>query len=249
MQKSILLVLGFALLGGYSCEQAPKAPKEKKIVKAEGLVQHRRSDGSLASEITYKDKKRNGYAKGYYEDGSLQGEFNYENDLLHGVAKIYYQNGPVYQETPHTHGKKDGIQKIYRKNGSLLAEVPYKLDELAIGTVEYTEAGKPKKQLPTLEVQQIDKLLQSNQYIVRVSLSEKNKKAMFYMGALTDGKYKNNKLVLVPAPEGVLELKYTIPPGAFMMETIHIVVETQTKMKTPYLLQTKVNIAAENKGY
>lgn len=249
MSKLSLLSLIMLVVLCLGCEQAGKRPKEKKVKKLEGMVKHYYEDGSLASEITYKDKKRHGYAKGYYKGGALQGEFNYENGELHGINKIYHLNGRVYRESPYTNGKIDGIQKLYRKDGSLLAEVPYKEGELGVGTKEYTADGKLKKQLPELMVQHIDKLLKDDQYIVRITLTEKDKKARFYVGELTEGKYKGDKLRFMPAKDGVLELIYPLPPGAFVMETVHVVAETKTKMDTPYLLSTKINIAAENKGY
>ncbi|WP_225000244.1 toxin-antitoxin system YwqK family antitoxin [Cesiribacter sp. SM1] len=252
MTRLSLLSLMLLLVLCWGCDQPAKkqATKEKKVKKLEGLVQHYYDDGSLASEINYKDKKRHGYAKGYFKNGSVQGEFNYEEGELHGITKMYYENGNIFRETPYTHGKKDGVEKLYRQSGQLLAEVPYKNDELGLGTIEYTKEGKPKKQLPQLKVEQIDKLLKNNQYIIRISLSERNGKTRFYFGELQDGKYKGGGgLNWIPDKNGVAELVYNMPPGTFMMETIQIVAETETKMKTPYLISTKVNVAIENKGY
>lgn len=231
------------------CDQTPKAPKEKKVKVLEGFVQHRYKDGSLASEITYKDKKKHGYAKGYYPGGGLQGEFNYDHDVLHGITKIYYDKGGVHRENPYNQGQLDGIQKIYRKNGSLLAEIPYKMGELGIGSKEYTAEGKPKKKLPQLKVEHIDQILQKNTYIVRVSLTEKDRGAKFYLGELTEGKYKGDKLRFTPSKDGVMELIYPLPPGAFYMESVQVTAETKTVMGTPILLTTKINIGIENKGY
>ena len=249
MKQLSLLSLALLLMLSVGCEQAAKKPKEKKVKKLEGMVKHYHKDGSLASEITYKDKKRHGYAKGYYTNGALQGEFNYVDGELHGINKIYHLNGKVYRETPYVQGKIEGIQKLYRKDGTLLAEIPYKAGELGIGTKEYKTDGTLKKQLPALKVEHIDNLLKKNEYIVRVTLTETNKKAKFYLGELTEGKFKGDKLRFTPSKNGVMELIYPLPPGAFIMETVHVVAETETKMDTPYLLATKINIAAENKGY
>lgn len=247
-------LLSFLLLSSLllACEQKPKAPKEskqKQVKVLEGFVQHHYKDGSIASEINYKDKKKHGYARGYYSNGSLQGEFNYEEDLLHGIVKIYYDQGGVHKETPYTRGQIDGIQKIYRKNGSLLAEVPYKMGELGIGSKEYTPEGKLKKKLPELKVEHIDNILKKNMYVVRVSLNENSKKAKFYLGELDGGRYKGDKLRFTPSKNGVTELIYPLAPGAFYMETVQLTAETVTQMGTPYLLTTKINVAIENKGY
>ena len=246
---SLSLLLLVFLCG--ACDQPAKESKgEKKKRKLEGLVQHHYKDGSLASEINYKDKKKHGFAKGYFRDGTVQGEFNYEEGQLHGITKMYYENGNLYRETPYTHGKIDGVQKHYRNSGELLAEVPYKDGQLGLGTVEYTKEGNPKKKLPELKIEQIDHLLKDNKYIIRVSLSEKVGKTKFYFGELLDGKYMgSDKLYWIPLKSGVAELTFDLPPGAFMMETLQFVAETETSMKTPLLLSKKVNIAIENKGY
>jgi hypothetical protein len=243
----ILSLLGLLLLFT-GCEQAKKKEvKEKKTL--EGLVQHHRSDGSLASEVQYKSKKKHGLAKGYYKDGTLKSEIHYQEDIREGTAKVYYENGKLYRETPFEQDKKNGIQKVYRENGRLLAEIPYKMDFLGTRTVEYTPEGKPKKQLPEIQVEHINNLLKNNQYIVRISLSRGYKNVDYYIGELTEGKYKNNNLMRMVGTNGILELKYTLPAGAYMMETVHLVAETKTQMRNPYLLYKKINIAAENTGF
>lgn len=239
------------LLLGSSCEQTASTTKNRKKEKKklEGLVQHHRSDGSLASEIHYKDKKKHGLAKAFFKDGKLRSEIEYVAGELHGIAKMYYQDGTLYRETPYNMGLKEGVQKVYREKGKLLAEIPYKQDQLGVGTVEYTVEGKAKKQLPKIKVEQINQLLKSNEYIVRISLSEGYRNVDYYIGELTEGKYKNGDLMRMVPKKGILELKYSVPPGAFLMETINVVAETKTQMKSPYLLQQKINIAAENTGF
>lgn len=221
--------------------------KEKK--KLEGLVQQFRKDGTLATEITYKDKKRNGLARAYYKNGKLKSEINYKDDLQHGLVKMYYENGKLFRETIYKEGKIDGIRKTYRENGKLLAEVPYLMDEPGIGTKEYTADGKLKKKLPEMKVEFIDNLIKNNEYIVRVSLTGPHRKVDFYTGELTNGKFKNNRLIYLASEGGVMEYKYKVPPGSFIMESLNIIAETQTAMGIPYLVQQKVNIAFENKGY
>lgn len=237
------------LLGLFtSCEPPEKKKqKEKKIL--EGLVQHRRSDGSLASEIQYENKKKNGVAKGYYKDGTLKSEIYYKEDIREGSAKLYYENGKLYRETPYVQDKKDGVQKVFREDGRLLAKIPYKMNFLGTGTIEYTPKGKPKKQLPEIQVEYINNILKNNQYIVRISLSRGYKNVDYYIGELTEGKYKNNMLMRMKDTNGILELKYTLPPGAYIMETVQVVAETKTQMRNPYLLYKKVNVAAENTGF
>lgn len=244
----IFLSIFVLLLVFIGCEQA-KEKEEKEKKKLEGMVEHRRSDGSLASEVQYKDKKKDGLARGYYKNGTLKSEIQYKEDLKEGVARLYYENGKPYRETPYVQDKKDGIQKVYREDGRLLAEIPYKADFLGTGTIEYTPKGKPKKELPEIQVEYINNILKNNQYIVRISLSRGYKNVAYFIGELTEGKYKNNTLMRISDTKGVLELKYTLPPGAYLMETVHLVAETKTQMQSPYLLYKKINVAAENAGF
>lgn len=250
MGRNICIIFSFAVLLGLStsCEP-PEKKKEKEKKTLEGLVQHRRSDGSLASEIQYENKKKNGLAKGYYKDGTLKSEIYYKEDIREGSAKLYYENGKLYRETPYVQDKKDGVQKVFREDGRLLAEIPYKTDFLGTGTIEYTPEGKPKKQLPEIQVEYINNILKNNQYMVRISLSRGYKNVDYYIGELTEGKYRNNMLMRMGDTNGILELKYTLPPGAYLMETVHVIAETKTQMRNPYLLYKKVNVAAENKGF
>ena len=248
MYRCVILSLLGLLLVTAGCEQ-PKEKEEKQKRELEGMVQHRRSDGSLASEVQYKDKKKHGLARGYYKDGTLKSEIHYQEDIKEGVAKLYYKNGKPYRETTYVHDKKDGIQKVYREDGRLLAEIPYKADFLGTGTIVYTPEGKPKKQLPEIQVEYINNILKNNQYIVRISLSRGYKNVEYFIGELTEGKYKNNTLMRMVDKNGVLELKYTLPVGAYLMETVHLVAETKTQMQSPYLLYKKINVAAENTGF
>ena len=243
---TLLSLLGLLLLLT-GCEQPKKEEKKKKVL--EGLVQHHRSDGSLASEVHYKNKEKHGLAKGFYRDGTIKSEIHYQDDIRQGLAKLYYENGNLYRETNFVQDKKDGIQKIYREDGRLLAEIPYKEGQLGTGTIEYTPKGKPKKQLPEIQVETINNLLRNNQYIVRISLSLGYRNVDYYLGELTEGKFKNSKLVRMMDEQGVLEIKYTLPPGTYLMETLHLVAETKTQMRSPYLLYKKINIAAENTGF
>ena len=244
------IIFGFLSLLWLStgCKQAEKK-EEKEVQTLEGLVQHHRSDGSLASEVEYKNKKKHGLAKGFYRDGTLKSEIHYQEDVKEGIARLYYENGKVYRETLYVQDKKDGIQKIFREGGQLLAEIPYKEDFLGTGTIEYTADGKPKKQLPEIQVEYINNILKNKQYIVRISLSRGYKNVDYFIGELTEGKYKNNTLMRMVDTNGVLELKYTLPAGSYIMETVHVVAETKTQMKSPYLLYKKINVAAENAGF
>ena len=70
------------------------------------------------------------------------------------------------------------------------------------------------------------------------------------MGALTDGQYMNDRLLPIKSKKkGMIELKYTLMPGQFMMEKLNIVAKTETKLGNPFITQKQYNLAAENRGY
>lgn len=188
-------------------------------------------------------------AKAYYPDGRLKSEIEYAENVQHGMAKMYYENGKLYRETPYKMGKKEGLRKVYRKNGKLLAEIPYMEDQLGVGTVEYTPEEKPKKLLPDIKIQveTIDQLSGENRYIVRISLTEGYKNVQYYLGELVEGKYKHKDLIPMESEGGVLEMKFEVPPGSRLIESFNIVAETKTQMQNPYLLQHRLQLAAENK--
>nr|WKN40206.1 hypothetical protein K4G66_16050 [Tunicatimonas sp. TK19036] len=222
----------------------------KSSSKKEGVVRKKRSDGTLATEITYQNQKKNGLAKYYYKNGKLRSEVMFKDDVKHGEAKLYYENEELYQVTNYVEGKKDGIQRKYRDDGRLMAEVPYQMDWAGMGLVEYTLKGKPKKQYPKLEVKTTDRTLKDNQYIIRASFSEPLKDVMYYVGDLSPKGFLHDELTrIAPKPGGYLEITYFVPPGTFLMEKLNIIAVGSTILKNPYVAQKSINIAVENKGF
>ena len=49
-----------------------------------------------------------------------------------------------------TEGKAEGMRISYYKNGKVMAEVPYKDDYPGLGIKEYSQNGKPEKDLPDI---------------------------------------------------------------------------------------------------
>lgn len=253
MLKTVLKVqIILALVFMFSCD-SKKETREgnvKNKVMREGLVQQRHADGTLAAEINYKGQKKNGLAKYYYKNGKLRSEVYFKDDIKHGEASFYYENGQLFQLTNYINGKKDGIQRKYRDDGLLMAEVPYKMDQPGIGLVEYTLKGKVKTNYPKLLVETIDDVIKNSQYIVRAHFSERMSDIMFYVGDLAADKYLHSDLMkIAPKEGGVLELKYFVPPGTFLMEKINIIGVGKTRLKNPLIIQQEVNLAAENRGY
>lgn len=65
-----------------------------------------------------------GVAKKYYPDGTLWTEMTWKDGRLDGPAKTYYTNGQLCEEGWWQHSGWIGGYKLYSKNGKLLQEIP-----------------------------------------------------------------------------------------------------------------------------
>lgn len=222
--------------------------KKKKVRKKDGLVVNRRKDGSLLSELNLKDGKLHGMAKDYYPNGSLHAQFLYENGVLQGERKWYHENGKIYKITPFTNGEIDGVEKTFHANGKIMAEVPYKANYPGTGLKEYTQDGKVSKKQPSIIIETIDNIARTNNYTIKIRLSDNSKKVQYYLGDLTDGKYMNDKVIRVVTEGGIGTITYNVLPGHYFMEKLNIVAKQTTSKGNPYIVQKKFNLAIENKG-
>jgi len=207
-----------------------------------------RKSGQLLSEINYKNGKRSGLAKDYYKNGKLHHEMYYEENLQHGEAKTFYESGSIHSITPFFKGKIHGIEKKYRENGKLMSEMPYYMGLPAIGLKEYTSDGKLKKQYPEFKIELEDKILLENAAIVKAYFTEPGH-AEYYKGKLKEDKYLTDDNFKVSGKNGVLELKYSLPPGTFVMEELYITGVRKTHLGNYLVKHQKYNLALENKGY
>ncbi|UII34273.1 hypothetical protein LVD17_10680 [Fulvivirga ulvae] len=248
MNKSIYLFFFILLLSAAACDQQGKETKSGKK-KKEGLVQQYRADGSLKTEINFKRGKKNGLAKSYYKNGKLRQQITYVNNIKHGDVTTYYENGKPYQVTPYNNGKIHGIRKKYRMDGRLAAEVPYNKGVVCKGLKEYLLNGDVKKNYPKIVVTEINNLIKSNEFILRISISDNSRKVTYYLGDLdSNGCIMEGTMKVEPQRPGVLDLKYNIGPGMFTMDKLNIIAVVETKLGNPFVLEKKYNLAIENRG-
>ncbi len=224
--------------------------KPKPKIKREGLIEKRRSDGSLKTSINYRSGKKQGLAISYYSNGKVRQKINYNEGIKHGNAETYYENGHIYQITSYKNGYKHGVRKRFRQNGKLYSEMPYYLDHPTVGLKEYTTSGEQKKKYPEITVEAIDQILTNDSYILRISMSDNSKKVEYYIGELTEDKYIGNDAIrMVSQRPGVLELRYNMPKGTFIMEEPNIIAKVTTKLKNIYITQKTHSVSIENRGY
>lgn len=248
MNRSVYLFFFIILLGTVSCDGGGKDSKGGKR-KKEGLVKQYRPDGSLKTEINFKNGKKTGLAKSYYKNGQLRQQITYLNNVKHGDVTTYYENGKPYQVTPYDNGKIHGLRKKYRMDGRLAAEVPYNKGVVCKGLKEYLLNGDIKKSYPKIVISEIDNMLKSNEFILRISISDNSRKVTYYIGDLdSNGCISESAIMVKPQQPGVLDLKYNIGPGMFVMEKLNIIAVVETKLGNPYVLERKHNLAIENRG-
>jgi hypothetical protein len=212
-----------------------------------GLAKNYSKDGKkLLSEVMHVDGRITGIARNYYPSGKVSNEMSYLNDTLHGDSKWFYEDGKLYQLTPYSKGLMEGTKITYNKSGKIVSEVPYHKDEVALGTKEYTADGSLKK-MPEIVIEPIDRRLIDGTYVLKVSMSDRNPKARFFTGKLDQGKYLGNDITWYPGQGGVVEIRYDLPPGTFVMEKINLIATSFTKVGNPVIVQKSYNVAVENK--
>lgn len=229
-----------------SCDLIPnqKSKSTKKVENGVQISKKYYDDGTLKTEISVKNKKKNGPAKKYYSTGELHTLVNYVNNIKEGEAIWYYRNGQPYRVTNYNNGKIDGIRKYYYENGLLQAEIPYKKGELQEGTQEYNKLGTPISNDTEILFETINNLKFENKYTLIVKLSEKHKKTEFLQEVISTEGTK----ILVPLRNefnrGVIE-SY-VPKGSHIMTILKIYVKYETEMGHPVLLSTSYNLVVEN---
>jgi len=252
LPTAILFLYGWLIpvLLGILPQCTPAEQDKQKKSRKNGLVTQYRKDGSLKTEIEYKNGKRHGLARSYYENGQLRQEITYENNVKHGEAKTYYQSGQLYQITPYHNGYIHGTREKYRMEGNLMAEVPYYYSSPCQGLMEYLLNGKRKKQYPAIEIEIDDQLSVNNQYIIRFSMSEKMKDVAFYHGTLDENGCMVDEMENIYSPRtGVGEITFNLLPGYAVREEFNIIAKGTTKLGSPYITQRQMSLAVENKGH
>lgn len=243
------LIFILALSG---CQNFSWLPKEKptettkKTVKTDGVHKSYKKNGTLYSEISYKNGERDGLAVVYYPDGKIKQSIDFKNGEKDGLAKIYYESGILNRETSYKEGIKNGPQKKYFQDETLASSITYKDDLPGTDLKEYLKSGKEKSNYPSLIVKQIDRLKESGKYIIEVTFSKNPRRADYYFGELIDGKFfQPYSLEKLPEKNGVAYYTIKPPPGIFIMRKINVVGKLKTSRRNLLIKQKTVNLAIE----
>jgi hypothetical protein len=223
-----------------------KPGNEKKEVIQNGVDKKYRKNGTLLSEATYVDGELNGEAVNYYDNGKVKTRLNYANGKKEGLTTMFYETGEKYRETNYKADKKDGEVVTYHKNGNVASKISYQDDFPGQGLVEYLSSGKEKSSYPELIIEPIDNLASKGEYLLKIYFEKDRKRAKYYLGDLTDGKYLNDFLKEIPVKDGYAIMKFTPPaPGTFTMQKLNIVGKWQTPTNNIYITSKTYNLAID----
>lgn len=234
------------MLMSMSCE--PGGEKESKVNDPyNGLRKSYREDGSLLSEINYKDSIREGLARNYFRNGKVQREVNYVKGVMEGESRAYYENGDLHTVTPYVKGKRHGIQKKYYPGNKLMAEIPFEDNEQTVGLKEYSKTtGKMITKETRIVFNLKDNTAFKNEVDLEIKLSDgsRNAKFMRYLPGEKGNKGTSYHLVTI---DGKAEETFFILPGASRMEKVHIVGTRRTRLGNDEIIKGTYNLAVENR--
>ena len=99
------------------------------------------SNGSIRTEVSYENGRRNGLSRTYHTNGQVVEEVRFCNNLLHGVCKSWAVDGRFLGEYRMKHGT--GTVIMWYDTGKIQAEVSF-VDGLITGRQKsWDEAGEP----------------------------------------------------------------------------------------------------------
>lgn len=202
--------------------------------------------GELKSIVNYENNKKVGISITYYKTGEKQYEIPYQDGKKQGNVKWFYKNGKLYRETEYRNGKINGFQKKYWENGKLKSEMLFKEDKPAIGLKEFNSKGV-EKTIPSVQVEKINLLATSGNYVIKFRLSNGRKKVQFYQGELIDGKYfAANGVMEIETKNGVGEVSLTVSKGYQLDNDFHLIALETTAYQNDRVLCKTVPISIRN---
>ena len=235
--KSIytIILITFAFVFFISCNLIPEK-KNSSPVNNNGTTIHRayyEKNGTIKSEITIKNKKKNGPAKKYYLTGEVHTLVNYVDNVKEGEAIWYYKNGQPYRVTQYVNGKIEGIRKVYYENGKLQAEIPYKNNEPIEGLKEYNVKGVLITYYPKIVFDTQNNLLVNNKFILICKMSSNSKNVTFFQ-EIIDLNQKKRKIE-VQTKNGIAKIEFHIPSLTKIDKEIIIYAHLKSAMGNPYI--------------
>jgi len=244
-KNKIIILLIFLAAAAGSCN-VENNNKDKNVQTKEDDARIKKAyydNGNLKSEITIKNKRKNGPAKKYYTTEELHTIVNYTDNIKEGEAVWYYKSGQPYRITQYKNNKIIGTRKLFYEDGQLMAEIPYKDNEPQIGLKEYNKNGALLTNYPHIVFNTNDLIREQNLFIVTCQLSNHSKKVMFYQELKgTDGK---EKLFEIPTKSGIGKLEFHIPSRIKDTKTVTIYARIKTTLGNPYIIKNSYTFSLD----
>lgn len=208
-----------------------------------GIKRIYNAQGTLETEVPYKDSLPNGIQKEYYKTGKIYRETPLVNGKPNGLVKEYYNAaGTIYREMPVVNGKANGLVKKYYENGVLLSEAPFENGDPKIGLKEYSETGKLLEK-PKMVFKGIDKSSSEGVYLVEISFSDKYIEPTYSSITNYEGKEIVSK---IPIVDGKGIFKLFVPKGQVINKRLTFEARYTTNRKNVYITRDSYIISTAN---
>jgi hypothetical protein len=225
------------------------------------VVEEYYPDGTIKSQTTLVNGLRNGTSKTFDERGRLQStaeyvndvkegwlyNYNplngkvtakafYKNDKQNGIVNLYYTNGEIYREMKYVDGRLDSVVKTYYGKKILQAENVFKMGQPSVNLKEYDEKGKLITDYPSIIVKEEDMRRTKGKYRLKISLSDKCSKVDYYLNAISDEGFLDQKAAQIDSKDGIGFQDYNLPSGASYKTKVQIVAKYKTELGNTKIL-------------
>ena len=93
------------------------------------VIQNKYPDGKIKEIWLYKGKvlgkKKKIKEIHYFNNGTIESEIDYRNGRVNGWAKLYYPGGKLHVEAPYRNGHVHGVRMSYHESGKKFCMAEY----------------------------------------------------------------------------------------------------------------------------
>jgi hypothetical protein len=109
-----------ALIAGIASHGSMAAPSASRIAgRPHGIVEHRHSNGRIASREQFWLGRKIGLAETWWPNGHPRSMAAYADDVYEGEYRTFYQDGHPYELRHFERGREAGVQQSWNEDGSL----------------------------------------------------------------------------------------------------------------------------------
>ncbi len=203
-------------------------------------------NGEVRSEFNYVDGKKEGKNKNYYQEGGLSSDVNYSNDKKHGSYIKYYKTGVTYVDCYYENGKLHGERTVYSREGKVKSVMKY-ADGLPLpGTKRLKPNGEIKAPIRIKFILD-DKTELTGKAKLYLELDQKMKDVVYYQGSIgTDGNYKDGfryPIDIDSKDRGYIE--YYKSPYGMVMKKVEVVAIAKDRDQQVHIITGVFNLVLD----